>query len=110
MLLPLLLLRPHVPTKELSSSPVVDDPLGTCRVPCVLDRRCPLASAEAALPWPAEAEGTPPKIADTDECAHRACFRIADVTVIHSVVTRATGSMAMGIVGPRLRGEREDTV
>lgn len=36
----------------------------------------------------------PPKIADTDECAHRACLRMADVTVIHSVTTSATGSIA----------------
>ena len=38
--------------------------------------------------------GVPPRIADTDECAHRACLRIADVTVIHSVVINATGSTA----------------
>jgi hypothetical protein len=36
----------------------------------------------------------PPRIADTEECAHLACFRMADVTVIHSVVIRATGSTA----------------
>jgi hypothetical protein len=36
----------------------------------------------------------PPKIADTEECAHLACFRMADVTVIHSVVIKATGSTA----------------
>ncbi len=36
----------------------------------------------------------PPKIVETDECAHRACFRMAAVTVMHSVVTRATGSTA----------------
>jgi hypothetical protein len=33
-------------------------------------------------------------MAATDECAHRACFRIADVTVMHSVTTRATGLTA----------------
>ena len=109
MLLPLLLRRPHVPTKELSSSPVVKLPRGTWRVPCVVAGRCPFVSTEAAL-RPAEAEGTPPKMAETDECAHRACFRIADVTVIHSVVTRATGSIAIGIVGAPLRGERVDEV
>lgn len=43
----------------------------------------------------------PPKIADTDECAQRACLRIADVTVIHSVTTSATGSTATDMVsGP----------
>ena len=35
-----------------------------------------------------------PRIADTDECAHRACLRMADVTVMHSVVIKATGSTA----------------
>lgn len=47
----------------------------------------------------------PPRIAETDECAQRACFRMADVTVIHSVTTRATGLTAtvMGR-GSRLAG------
>ena len=36
----------------------------------------------------------PPSIADTEECCHRACFRMAEVTVMHSVTTRATGSTA----------------
>ena len=36
----------------------------------------------------------PPKIADTEECALRACLRMAEVTVIHSVVIKATGSTA----------------
>lgn len=35
-----------------------------------------------------------PRIAATEECAHRACLRMADVTVIHSVTTRATGFTA----------------
>jgi hypothetical protein len=35
-----------------------------------------------------------PSMAATEECAHRACFRIADVTVIHSVTTSATGLTA----------------
>jgi hypothetical protein len=33
-------------------------------------------------------------MAATEECAHRACLRMADVTVIHSVTTRATGLTA----------------
>jgi hypothetical protein len=33
-------------------------------------------------------------MAATEECAQRACFRMADVTVIHSVTTRATGLTA----------------
>ena len=36
-------------------------------------------------------------MAETDECAHRACFLIAEVTVIHSVVIKATGSTAIDI-------------
>lgn len=39
----------------------------------------------------------PPRIAETDDWAHRVCFLIAEVTVIHSVVIRATGSMAIEI-------------
>jgi len=39
----------------------------------------------------------PPRMADTEECAHRACFLIADVTVIHSAVTSATGLTATDI-------------
>ena len=34
-------------------------------------------------------------MAETDECAHRACFLIAEVTVMHSVVIKATGSTAI---------------
>lgn len=55
----------------------------------------------------------PPRIAETEECAHRACLRIADVTVIHSVVIRATGSTATEVEGlledfmaPLYRGTR----
>ena len=33
-------------------------------------------------------------MADTEECAQRACFRMAEVTVIHSVTTSATGLTA----------------
>ena len=33
-------------------------------------------------------------MAETDECAHLACLRMAEVTVMHSVMTRATGSIA----------------
>jgi hypothetical protein len=41
-------------------------------------------------------------MAATEECAHRACLRIADVTVIHSVTTRATGLTAT-VMGRRLK-------
>jgi len=36
----------------------------------------------------------PPRMAEMEDCAQRGCFRIADVTVTHSVTTRATGSTA----------------
>jgi hypothetical protein len=36
-------------------------------------------------------------MADTEECAQRACFRMAEVTVIHSVTTSATGLTATEI-------------
>jgi hypothetical protein len=44
-------------------------------------------------------------MAATDECAQRACLRIAEVTVMHSVTTNATGLTAtvMGR-GSRLAG------
>jgi hypothetical protein len=51
---------------------------------------------EPCLPgW--EGAELPPRIAETDECAQRACLRMADVTVMHSVVIRATGSIATDI-------------
>jgi len=37
----------------------------------------------------------PPSIEETDECAQLACFRMADVTVIHSVRISAIGSTAI---------------
>lgn len=40
------------------------------------------------------AEAPPPRIAETEEWAHLACLRMAEVTVIHSEMTRATGSTA----------------
>lgn len=42
----------------------------------------------------AEEEAGPPRIAEMEDCAQRGCLRIADVTVTHSVTTRATGSTA----------------
>ena len=44
-------------------------------------------------------------MAETEECAHRACFLIAEVTVIHSVVIRATGSTAIDIFVSSIAGE-----
>jgi len=36
----------------------------------------------------------PPRMAEMEDCAQRGCLRIAEVTVTHSVMTRATGSTA----------------
>lgn len=38
---------------------------------------------------------------EMEECAQRACLRIALVTVIHSVTTRATGSIATVVLAVR---------
>lgn len=49
-------------------------------------------------------EGEDPRMEEMLEWAQRACFRIAEVTVMHSVTTSDTGSMATGmdaIPGPR---------
>lgn len=54
------------------------------------------------IPWPVRSRrwtagvlfDDPPRIAATEECAQRACFRMAEVTVIHSVTTSATGFTA----------------
>lgn len=53
---------------------------------------------EGLLSRPLETVAPPPRIAETEECAQRACFLIAEVTVIHSVVIRATGSTAIAIL------------
>jgi hypothetical protein len=49
----------------------------------------------------------PPRIAETEECLQRPSFLIADVTVMHSVTTNATGSTATEIAlgGPAARSE-----
>jgi hypothetical protein len=59
-------------------------------------------SPALTMPWPVRSRRWTagvlfdelPRIAATEECAHRACFRMADVTVMHSVTTRATGLTA----------------
>jgi hypothetical protein len=77
-LLPFLLLDPHLQPRLSSSG-------GTG-----VDLRLPKSKGGGLL-------GTPPSMADMDECAQRACFRIAEVTVMHSVMTSATGSTAIVI-------------
>jgi hypothetical protein len=78
MLLPFFPLSPHLLGTASSCSPALV-------MPCpVRSRRCTAGGLFEELP----------RIAATEECAQRACFRIADVTVIHSVTTRATGLTA----------------
>ena len=91
MLLPFFPLRPHLLGTASSCSPPLIMP-------------CPVRSRR----WTAGVLlEDPPNIAATEECAQRACFRMADVTVMHSVTTSATGFTAtvMGR-GARLVGAR----
>lgn len=53
--------------------------------------------------------GEVPSMDDMDECAHRACLRMADVTVIHSVTTNATGSTATETAAVRLAGSTSES-
>jgi hypothetical protein len=77
-LLPFLLLEPHL-------QPALSSSCGTG-----VDFRLLRSSGGGLL-------GPPLRIAETEECAHLACLRMADVTVMHSVMTSATGSTAMVI-------------
>jgi hypothetical protein len=79
-LLPFFPLRPHLLGTASSCSPA-PAPAMLCPL---RSRRCTAGVLFDELP----------NIAATDECAQRACFRMADVTVIHSVTTRATGLTA----------------
>jgi len=102
MLLPRFPLRPHLLANVVSSSAweaieaiLLLPPTGSIRgVPA-------LELARRASPWSGTSrelrEAPPPKMAETELCAHRACLRMAEVRVIHSCVTRATGSMRMPI-------------
>jgi hypothetical protein len=78
MLLPFFPLNPHLLGTASSCSPALTMPWP------VLSLRCTVGVLFEELP----------RIAATEECAHRACLRMADVTVIHSVTTRATGFTA----------------
>lgn len=90
MLLPFFPRRPHLLGTASSCSPAL-------MMPCpVRSRRCTAGVLLEELP----------SMAATEECAQRACFRIADVTVMHSVTTRATGLTAT-VIG---RGSRSTIV
>jgi len=81
MLLPFLPRRPHLPPNESSSCGVTMPAPGPLR---------PSTYGGGLVELP-------PRIAATEECAHRACLRMAEVTAMHSVITKATGSTAIDI-------------
>jgi hypothetical protein len=94
MLLPFLPRSPHLLAKPPSSSPSAIDDLALCLLRLLISSPG-VEGLELCLPG---LDGLlPPRIAETDECAQRACLRMADVTVIHSVVIKATGSTATEI-------------
>lgn len=96
MLFPFLPRRPQR-LANVSSTPMA--PL-TIRSDCLYPAAELLSLALGTLPLslPLGMAGPPPRIAETDEWAHRACFLIAEVTVMHSVVIKATGSTAIDIL------------
>jgi len=99
MLFPLFPLNPHRLASPSTSPPSAapDPPLKLLYPPF----RDPASSR--GVPgreiWKLEFMGLalPPSIADTEEWAHLTCFRMAEVTVTHSVIIRAAGSTAMAI-------------
>lgn len=98
MLFPFFPLRPQR-LARLSSSPTA--PVGILPAcpnwVCAVVKLLSICLGSRLLSLPVAIEGPPPRMAETDECAHRACFLIAEVTVIHSVVIKATGSTAIDI-------------
>jgi hypothetical protein len=64
----------------------------------------PLRSGRRASEGVRRGEGAEePRMEEMELWAQRACLRMAEVTVMHSVTTRATGSIATG-TGPERRG------
>lgn len=63
----------------------------------------------AANIGPGPPPSLPPKMAETELCAQRACLRIAEVIVIHSCVIRAIGFMRMLTFGRESRCSCRDT-
>jgi hypothetical protein len=101
ILLPFLPRKPHRLAKLSSSvgsstDARLPDCLRTISVRRLLEELGPRCKGE---PGPVPRCVEPPRIAATEECAHLACLRMAEVTVMHSVVTSATGSMAIATLG-----------
>jgi hypothetical protein len=85
MLLPFLPRSPHRFATPMSCAPST---LTSVAEPLLPGRRSGLGGPS----W--IGFGLPPRMEDTEEPAHRACFRIIDVTDIHSDITNDTGSTA----------------
>ena len=106
MLLPFL---PRNPQRLAKLSSLPTTPFGTFNE--LSDRSLVLDSVDLDLiSRPLDTVDAPPKMVETEECAHLECFRMAEVTVMHSVVMRATGSTAIAtledwcILGPFVVG------
>ena len=85
MLLPFCPLSPHLLATPTSSAPSAPRP----------DEDGFILGRMRGFEGPSWTElGLPPRMEETEEWAQRACFRMADVTDIHSDMTRATGSTA----------------
>ena len=100
VLLPLRPRKPHLLAKLTSSSSTEFRPSG------VADRLVGSGMlgvlafiafwlAERSISFSCNLPAPPPRIADLDDWEKRGFLRMAEVTVMHSVVMRATGSMAM---------------
>jgi hypothetical protein len=95
---------PHLPapppaaSSSASAAPATAAAAATTAAVATAGRRFPPEPPEPApssgVPEAAHLE-PPPRMAETLECAQRACLRIADVTVMHSVATSPTASTAM---------------
>ena len=97
MLFPFLPLNPHRLAKAKSPSAVCNLSEEPFLFPETLLRELGTGEAVMSRSLPL-VEPLPPRMAATEECAQRACFRMAEVTVMHSVVTRDTGSTDIGRV------------
>ena len=91
------ILLPFFPRNPQRLARLSSSPVGSCSTEVKLPdgRRIAAVLRLLVLRW----EVDPPRIAETLECAQRACLRMAEVTVMHSVVTSATGSIAMATRG-----------
>jgi hypothetical protein len=91
MLFPFFPLRPHLLASPPSSASTAT---GLFLFPFLVARSSRGVEGREPCSPALLGEDPPPRIAETEECAHRGFLRIADVTVIHSVVINATGSTA----------------